>query len=211
MISVRIAERSGAPEDRIAEYRQWLSTKSKDELIDILVNHDKHGPETEMTDKIAKIPLDEPSGEAAGTAPIPQNLSYLRLPTIRKTPLQQATPAWRIVLISLDQTSKPLGLVIDEEITVGRAAGEAAPDLDLTPFGAKNKGISRLHATIRPYMNHLALIDNDSSNGTFWNRLRIPTNTEQPINEGDVIAFGRANFLVRIVKAPDAREPRTLI
>jgi len=34
------------------------------------------------------------------------------------------------------------------------------------------------------------LIDSDSSNGTFWNRLRIEAEMEQPLKEGDVIASG---------------------
>jgi pSer/pThr/pTyr-binding forkhead associated (FHA) protein len=60
-------------------------------------------------------------------------------------------------------------------------------------------------------MDSLMLIDSDSSNGTFWNRIRLPAQVGQSLRDGDVIAFGRANFLLKIIKAPSFLETKTLI
>jgi len=85
------------------------------------------------------------------------------------------------------------------------------PDLDLTPYGAKSKGVSRLHARLRPELGALMLVDNSSSNGTFWNKIRLPANADQALKDGDVITFGRVNFLVKIVKPPSMRDTKTLL
>ena len=192
-------------------YREWLAGKSKDDLVELLMSLSPDIPDTDSTDKIAKVrPAEEPREQAEAYS-IPPDLVYLRLPALRRVTLQEQVPAWRIVLISLDQQHMPLGLMIDSEITVGRTVGDTSPDLDLADFDAKRKGVSRIHARLSPSMDTLMLLDEDSSNGTFWNRMRLPAGTPQPIKDGDVIAFGRANFLVRIVKSPSSQETRTLI
>lgn len=202
--------KTGESTDRVAAYRRWLESRSKEDLIELILSMADRSSDPDATDR-AKLQMSELSGAPSEGYQIPENLTYVRLPVLRKTPLNEPTPAWRIVLICLDQNNRPLGLQIDSEITVGRAVGDTTPDLDLTSFGAKSKGVSRIHARLCPSMHRLTLIDSGSSNGTFWNRLRIEAQAEQPLKEGDVIAFGRVNFLVKIVKSPDAREAKTLI
>lgn len=202
---------SGHLLDRKSTYRRWLESKSKDELIELIMGLEKDQPTLEVTEKMMKVQLTGPIASPSDSFKIPEDLPFLRLPVVRATPPNEVTPTWRIVLVSLEQNNKPVGLIIDSEITIGRTAGGATPDLDLTPFGASLKGVSRIHARLRPSMHSLALVDNNSSNGTYCNRSRIPPDTEQPLKEGDVIAFGQAYFLVRVVKSPDASEAKTLI
>jgi hypothetical protein len=209
LISAQIAKKTGKSSD-IANYKEWLAGKSKDDLVEMLMSMSADVPEVDSTDKIATVKTSDNSAQAESYV-VPPNLLYQRLPALRKVPFAEQVPAWHIVLVSLDQTHEPLGLLIDGEITVGRAVGDTSPDLDLADFDAKRKGVSRIHARLCPTLEALMLLDEDSSNGTYWNRLRLPGGTPQPLKDGDVIAFGRANFLLRIVKAPSAREPRTLI
>jgi hypothetical protein len=211
MISASLPRQTGLLGDRQAAYRHWLENKTKEDLIELILGLEGHEPATEVTRTMVKSQADEAPKEESEGYKIPDDLAYMRLPVVRRTAVNEPTATWQIVLVSLDQTSRPLGLQIDGEITVGRSGGDATPDLDLTSFGAKSKGVSRIHACLRPQMNSLFLIDNDSSNGTFWNRQRILTQTEQAIKEGDVIAFGRVNFLVKIVKSPSARDTHTLL
>ena len=211
MLSALIPRQTSTLSDRKAAYRRWLEDKTKDDLIDLILSLEGREPISEITEQVPKTPSEKSSGEASEGYKIPADLPYMRLPIMRRTGVNEPAATWRIVLVGLDQISRPIGLQIDSEITIGRAGGDASPDLDLTPFGAKNKGVSRIHALLRPQMDSLLLIDMDSSNGTFWNRLRLPTQTTQPLKEGDVIAFGRVNFLVKIVKSPNAHDTRTLL
>lgn len=55
---------------------------------------------------------------------------------------------------------------------------------------------SRLHAEIRQQDDHLLLVDNDSTNGTYINHIEIKKPTE--LQHGDILHF--ADFEVRIVK-----------
>jgi len=197
--------------DRRATFRRWLEAKTKDELIELIMTMEKEQPGLDVTEKMMKVKLSGPLQAPVDSFKIPDDLPYLRLPVVRTIPANEPTPTWRIVLISLEQNNKPVGLIVDAEITIGRTAGGSTPDLDLTPFGAALKGVSRVHARLRPTMHSLTLMDNNSSNGTYCNRSRIPADSEQPLKEGDVIAFGQAYFLLRVIKSPDAGEARTII
>lgn len=208
MITSLLPRQAGADEERKAGYRLWLESKNKEDLIGLILGLDQEGAGIEATRHLMDIYEAETSGGVTYSAL--GEVAYTRLPIARGGPEGEHSPTWRVVLVGLDQNSRPLGLLIDGEITVGRAVGEAVPDLDLTPFGAKTKGVSRIHARLRPSEHGLMLVDSDSSNGTYQNRRRIPTQTEQPIKEGDVITFGRANFLVRMLRPPVSGETRTL-
>ena len=213
MAPAPMGRHTGPLEDRKAAYRHWLEGKSKDDLIDLLMGLEGQQFAPEHTDKLSMRPrLEEAAAELSReTYQIPDDLTFVRLPAIRRTPVNSPIPTWRVVLVALDQGTRPIGLQIDSEITVGRTAGDATPDLDLTPFGAKSKGVSRLHARLRPELGSLMLVDNNSSNGTFWNKIRLPANADQPLKDGDVITFGRVNFLVKIVKPPSMRDTKTLL
>ena len=88
------------------------------------------------------------------------------------------------------------------EFTIGRfVEGQViTPDVDLNPFDAFEKGISRLHATIRydPPSGNYFVIDLGSANGTTLNEYQIPANSEVPIQHGDTLKFGKLVFKVII-------------
>jgi pSer/pThr/pTyr-binding forkhead associated (FHA) protein len=76
------------------------------------------------------------------------------------------------------------------------------PDVDLNPFDAFDKGISRLHATIRidEEKNRIFVIDLGSANGSSVNGYEIPANSEVPLNHGDVLSLGKLNLKVILPK-----------
>lgn len=191
----------GQPLDIKAAYRRWLESKSKEELVDLIINIETQNPDIEITRKMIQA---QASGQLTtpATYHIPENLSYLRLPVIRKQAKDTPHPLWRIVLVSVDQSYTPIGLEIDEEISIGRTTGEVFPDLDLTPYGATTKGVSRLHATLRPSETGLTLIDNKSTNGTYVNKTRLTSPDGQAVMDGYILTFGKANFLLRVVSSP---------
>jgi len=91
-----------------------------------------------------------------------------------------------------------------EEFTIGRFVdGQViTPDVDLNPFEGFDKGVSRLHATIRisPDKTKVHVIDLGSANGSSVNGFNIPANSEVPLNHGDVLSLGKFNLKVILPK-----------
>ena len=77
-------------------------------------------------------------------------------------------------------------------IQVGRADPDDAhaPELDLTPYGGQERGVSRRHATIQWIEGSYVLIDQHSSNGTWLNEVRLVAGYAYQIPPGASIRFG---------------------
>jgi pSer/pThr/pTyr-binding forkhead associated (FHA) protein len=59
------------------------------------------------------------------------------------------------------------------------------------PFGAIEKGVSRIHATIERSEDTLTITDLGSSNGTYLNGQRLIANQPRVLRDGDEIKFGK--------------------
>ena len=77
-------------------------------------------------------------------------------------------------------------------IQVGRADPDDAhvPELDLTPYGGQERGVSRRHAIIRWVEGNYVLIDQHSSNGTWLNGVRLVAGYAYQIPPGAAARFG---------------------
>lgn len=80
----------------------------------------------------------------------------------------------------------------------GRNIGNPGVDVDLEPVGAKEQGISRLHAAIAydDISETLSLFDMGSTNGSYINGQKLQANERRTLRHGDRIRFGRLNFQV---------------
>lgn len=67
----------------------------------------------------------------------------------------------------------------------------ANDEIDLTPYGAQDRGVSRLHAQIHLEDDRLYLTDMGSTNGTYLGGKRLEPNTPSMIRKGDEILLGR--------------------
>jgi len=84
------------------------------------------------------------------------------------------------------------------EFTVGRI-GEGQPimpDIDLTPYQAFVKGVSRLHTALKREGKRVLVMDLDSSNGTYLNGKRLKPNTYNTLDHGDIISLGKLKIQV---------------
>ena len=79
-----------------------------------------------------------------------------------------------------------------EPLTMGRFDGGDAPepDIDLTPYGASENGVSRLHAEMRVQGDMVQIKDRDSTNGTFLNGQRVSTTEWRIMRDGDELQLG---------------------
>ena len=89
--------------------------------------------------------------------------------------------------------AKILPLTGREEFTLGRSSeGQTVlPDIDLSPYQAYEKGVSRLHASIKINVDPVTVTDLGSVNGTRLNGQRISSNKAMPLTHGDIITLGK--------------------
>jgi pSer/pThr/pTyr-binding forkhead associated (FHA) protein len=82
-------------------------------------------------------------------------------------------------------------------IYIGRedAVSNSFPDIDTTPFGGMDKGVSRRHAAIHHEANGgYILEDLGSVNGSYINRDRLNANEKRNLLPGDTVNLGRLAF-----------------
>ena len=102
------------------------------------------------------------------------------------------------VTLHLLDTGQVLSLSDRNEFTLGRISeGQPImPDVDLSPYQAYARGVSRLHAVLKREASRVFLMDLGSSNGTFVNGKRLNPNVDHALANGDVIALGKLKMQI---------------
>lgn len=79
------------------------------------------------------------------------------------------------------------------EVMIGRRAPDSVmiPDIDLSPYQADAKGISRLHAALRRQNETLVLTDMGSLNYTYINGQRLHAHEVRVLHDGDEVRLGQ--------------------
>jgi predicted component of type VI protein secretion system len=103
-----------------------------------------------------------------------------------------AAPAMQARLI-VEADNQEFDLSGKDNVTVGRedAVSNIFPDVDLTPHGGEEGGVSRMHARIFVENGQYMIEDENSTNFTFLNRQRLAPKTPTPLNDNDEIKLGR--------------------
>lgn len=86
------------------------------------------------------------------------------------------------------------------EVLLGREDPVASvfPDVDLTPYGAEEAGVSRRHCKITLAEGQYAIQDLGSTNGTLVNRARVQPGVPLALHDGDEIRVGRLKLTFRV-------------
>lgn len=97
------------------------------------------------------------------------------------------------VIVHISDSADPVTIHPAEEFLIGRhdPATGSTPDLDLTPYGALDKGVSRIHAALRRGNEVLSIVDLDSANGTYLNGQRLAAHQPRLLRDGDEIRLGK--------------------
>jgi pSer/pThr/pTyr-binding forkhead associated (FHA) protein len=93
-----------------------------------------------------------------------------------------------------------LPLSDSQDYILGRSSEDQPekPNIDLTEYGAYEKGVSRLHATIRKAGNSFQIVDLGSSNGTRLNGNRLAPQQAYPLLHGDILSLGKLKIQILI-------------
>ncbi len=107
-----------------------------------------------------------------------------------------ATGLSRLVVIA---TGAEMPLPQQEEITVGREDPSSGifPDIDLTPYGGEDGGVSRRHARLLHIGNDYYVEDLQSTNYTKLDGQRLPARVREKLEDGARLDFGRVAMIFR--------------
>jgi hypothetical protein len=137
-------------------------------------------------------------GEVTGVLPDTYD-DFLDAPAPATEPFMDfEIPSKGIVLINLEN-GQMITTQLERTFILGRASTEIKRNetlVDLTPFGALELGISRVHAMIHQTNGKYQLTDLSSSNGTWLESQRLVPKQPYPLESGDRIRVGRLNILV---------------
>ena len=97
------------------------------------------------------------------------------------------------VIVHIRDAPDKIVLDPDPRTTLGRmdTSSTQRPDFDLTPFGALENGVSRMHATIERSEDTLTIMDMGSANGTHLNGQKLVPNQPRILRDGDEIRLGK--------------------
>lgn len=128
------------------------------------------------------LPLASASEAAAPPAPPVQSAPL-------GPPPAQPQPGARLLMAN----GTTLPLPPQPEVIVGREDPlmDQFPDIDLTPFGGSEQGVSRRHARLVREGSHYFIEDLESTNHTFVNQQRVKPGERQQLQAGDQVRFGR--------------------
>jgi hypothetical protein len=103
-----------------------------------------------------------------------------------------AAPALTARLI-VEADNQEFDLGGKDNVMIGRedAVSNIFPDVDLTPHGGEEGGVSRQHARIFNENGQYMLEDENSTNFTFLNRQKLAPKTPTPLHDDDEIKLGR--------------------
>jgi len=90
-----------------------------------------------------------------------------------------------------------------EELVLGRLDPDTntAPEIDLEPFDAADKGVSRKHAMIVRREGSLNIMDLGSYNGTYLNGQRLVAQQPRILRDGDDLRLGHLVLHIKFARA----------
>jgi len=78
-----------------------------------------------------------------------------------------------------------------KSVIVGRKSDNVGADIDLSPFGAADLGVSRKHVCIDRAGDGLTVTDLESANGTYLNRVRLVPGEAHILRNRAVLQLGQ--------------------
>ncbi len=138
--------------------------------------------------------LGAPAAAPAAPAPVaPPPAPPAEESVVVTAPSATAAPTALQARLIVEADNQEFDLSGKDNITIGRedAVSNIFPDVDLTPHGGEEGGVSRLHARIFVESGQYLLEDENSTNFTFLNRQRLAAKTPTPLHDNDEVKLGR--------------------
>lgn len=110
-----------------------------------------------------------------------------------------AAPSPSGARLVIGDSGAEIALPAGDEVVIGREdpVSSIFPDVDLTPHGGEEGGVSREHAKIQVQNGSYTVQDLDSTNFTFLNRKRLAAHAPEPLHDGDELRLGRVRLVFK--------------
>ncbi|MGD2105240.1 MAG: FHA domain-containing protein [Anaerolineae bacterium] len=143
-----------------------------------------------------------PTGGPLGTEPIPER----DLPAAKAhawgtdSEGDRGEQAGAVLRVKVRSTGRQIQLPSEEDVQLGRldAAHGIFPDIDLTPDGGLEGGVSRRHCRIYEDDGEFFVEDLGSANGTFLDGERLTPYLPHALSDGEVLQLGRVELEIAI-------------
>jgi hypothetical protein len=114
-------------------------------------------------------------------------------PVAPAVPAEASVPTTMQARLIVEADNQEFDLSGKQSVSIGRedAVSNIYPDIDLTPHGGEEGGVSRMHARIFLENGQYMIVDENSTNFTFVNRQRLTPKTPTPLHDNDEIRLGR--------------------
>jgi len=114
-------------------------------------------------------------------------------PPVAAAPAMSSAPAALSARLIVEADNQEFDLSGKDIVVIGRedAVSNIFPDVDLTPHGGEEGGVSRMHARIFVENGLYMLEDENSTNFTFLNRQKLTAKTPMALHDNDEIKLGR--------------------
>jgi pSer/pThr/pTyr-binding forkhead associated (FHA) protein len=140
------------------------------------------------------------TGGPLRTEPLPES----DLPASRADPWESGDQAQiaeaqaETLIFIIPPSGRQLALPTDGEAVLGRldATRGVFPNIDLTPEGGLEGGVSRRHTRIHKQKAQCFIEDLGSANGTFLNGQRLTPYLPHPLHDSDELQLGRVRIRV---------------
>ncbi|HUP27828.1 MAG TPA: FHA domain-containing protein [Chloroflexia bacterium] len=147
------------------------------------------------------VPVVEPAAEAGTLSSMPtaEQTSGTEAETGSQDGTSGEGAASTIARLVVISTGAELPIPDQEEITVGREDPSSGifPDVDLTPYGGEEGGVSRRHARMLHIGDDYFVEDLQSTNFTKLDGQRLPAHAREKVEDGARIDFGRVAVIFR--------------
>lgn len=135
------------------------------------------------------------------------NIDLDSLPPVDAGDSQEYVLPW-VVELRVVGTASVIQFQVTDKLIIGRGDPQntSAPDIDLEPFDAYQKGVSRRHAQLTVRNNRLMLADLGSANGTYLNNRPLREGENYRLRHGDTISIGKLLLQVFFAVTPTSRD-----
>jgi len=133
------------------------------------------------------------------------NTQPLSIPGMPQPQLRWGTAFFEdrmILQLEIKGTDQVIQHELGLDCVVGRAHEDVVPDLDLAPFDALQRGVSRRHARLTRQSLTVMVQDLGSVNGTFLNGTRLVPFQPRVLRHDDELVLGRLALRVSFLRAP---------